>query len=181
MHNFKLCNIFALFDNNLGFWVKPWNTTWFSKFLLEQVDGFCLLEMFRMTKSAVYALANLLRPHVQKHDTKYRMVVPILVCVTCTLFKLTHGVSLCICSKMFAVGRSIVSLILQKVVCAITTLCVMNSCGQWGSALVRCKLTSSISVDFLLWWGRSMALIFQFQSPSLGQQIISTLRLEAIS
>jgi hypothetical protein len=27
LHNFRLCNVFALFDDNLGFWVKPRSTT----------------------------------------------------------------------------------------------------------------------------------------------------------
>jgi hypothetical protein len=119
LHNFKLFNVFALFDDDLGFWVKPRSTTWVSKFLLEQYDDSRWLEMFRMTKSAVYALADLLRPHVQKQDTKYRMAVPVLVRVACTLFKLIHGASLLICSEMFVVGRSTISLILRDVVCAI--------------------------------------------------------------
>jgi hypothetical protein len=73
-----------------------------------------------MTKSVVYALADLLRLHVQKQDKKYRMAVHVLVHVACTLFKLTHGASLfIICSKRFAVGRNTVSLILREVVCAI--------------------------------------------------------------
>ena len=76
--------------------------------------------MFRMTKSDVYALADLLRLHVQKQDKKYRMVVHILVRVACTLFKLIHGASLfIICSERFAGRRSTISLILREVVCAI--------------------------------------------------------------
>ena len=39
--------------------------------------------------------------------------------MACTLFKLTHGASLFVCSKMFAVGKSTVSLILRDVVFAI--------------------------------------------------------------
>jgi hypothetical protein len=35
LHNFRLCNIFSLFDDNLGFRMKPRSTTWFSQFLLE--------------------------------------------------------------------------------------------------------------------------------------------------
>jgi hypothetical protein len=38
LHNFSLCNIFAIFDDNLGFWVKLRSTTWFLPFLLEQYD-----------------------------------------------------------------------------------------------------------------------------------------------
>jgi hypothetical protein len=69
-----------------------------------------------MTKPAVFALADLLRLHVQKQDTKYRLTVPVLIRLACTLFKLTHGASLLLCSEMFAVGKSIVSMILREVV-----------------------------------------------------------------
>jgi hypothetical protein len=72
LHNFQLCNMFVLFDDDLGFWVKPRSTTWFSRFLLEQYDDHRWVQMFRMTKPVVFALADLLRPHEQKHDTKYR-------------------------------------------------------------------------------------------------------------
>jgi hypothetical protein len=27
LHNFRLCSVFNLFDNDLGFWVKPQSTT----------------------------------------------------------------------------------------------------------------------------------------------------------
>ena len=72
-----------------------------------------------MIQQAVFSLANLLRPHVEKQDTKYRLAVPIIVCVCCTLFKLTHGTSLFLCSEMFAVWKSTVSMVLQEVVHAI--------------------------------------------------------------
>jgi hypothetical protein len=64
LHNFRLYNVFALFDDDLGFWTKPWSTTWFSHFLLEQYDDRRWVQMFWMTKPAVFALADLLRPHV---------------------------------------------------------------------------------------------------------------------
>jgi hypothetical protein len=35
LHNFRICNIFSLLDDDLGFWVKPQSTTWFSRFLLD--------------------------------------------------------------------------------------------------------------------------------------------------
>lgn len=72
-----------------------------------------------MTKPCVFALAELLRPHVERQDTKYRIAIPVLVRVACTLFKLTHGANLTICSEMFAIGRSTVSRVLREVVHAI--------------------------------------------------------------
>jgi hypothetical protein len=118
LHHFCLCIVFSLFDQELGFWVKPRSTTWFSKFLLGHYDN-RWIQMFRMTKVAVFSLSDLLRPHVEKQDTKYRLAIHVLIRLACTLFKLTHGPSLFICSEMFAVGKSTVSLLLREVVYAI--------------------------------------------------------------
>jgi hypothetical protein len=119
LHHFRLCNVFSLFDQELGFWVKPRSTTWFSKFLFGHYDDDKWIQMFRMTKVVVFSLPDLLQPHVEKQDTKYRLAIPVLIRVACTLFKLTHGASLFICSKMFVVGKNIVSLLLREVVYAI--------------------------------------------------------------
>jgi hypothetical protein len=75
--------------------------------------------MFRTSKKSVFALVELLKPHVHRDDTKYRIAIPVLIRVAITLFKLTHAASLIICSKMFAVGKSTMSLILRDVVHAI--------------------------------------------------------------
>jgi hypothetical protein len=93
--------------------------TWFSRFLLKQYDDQRWVQMFQMTKPAVFALADLLSPHVKKQDSKYKLAVPVIVRFCCTLFKLTHGASLFICSEMFAVGKTIVSLLLREIVHAI--------------------------------------------------------------
>jgi hypothetical protein len=120
LNNYRLCTAFMFFEEDLGFWVKPRSTTWFSRFLLEQYDNNRWVQMFCMTKPAVFALAGLLRPHVERADTKYRLVVSVLVCVACTLFKLLHGANFTICSEIFAIGRSTVSKVLREVVHAIT-------------------------------------------------------------
>jgi hypothetical protein len=36
MYNFRLCTMFNLLDDDLGFWVKSRSTTWFCRFLLSQ-------------------------------------------------------------------------------------------------------------------------------------------------
>jgi hypothetical protein len=46
LHNFRICNIFSLLDDDLGFWVKPRSTTWFSRFLLDQYDDHRWVKMF---------------------------------------------------------------------------------------------------------------------------------------
>jgi low temperature requirement protein LtrA len=118
LHNFRLRNIFCLLDDELSFYVKPRSTTWFSHFLIEQYDDQRWMQMFRMTQ-VVFSLANSLRPHVEKHDTKYRLSIPVIVCVCYTLFKFTHGANLFIYNEMFAVGKNIVSMVLREVVHAI--------------------------------------------------------------
>lgn len=119
LHNYRLCTTYSYFDEDVGFWVKPRSTTWFSRFLLEEYDNSRWVGIFRMTKPCVFALAELLRPHVERENTKYRIAIPVLVRVACTLFKLTHGANLTICSEMFAIGRSTVSRVLREVVHAI--------------------------------------------------------------
>ena len=115
-------NIYApshLLDDDLGYWVRPRSTTWFSRFLLCEYDDTRWIQMFRMNKAAVFALAELLAPQVQKADTKFRVAIPVLIRVACTLFKLTHGSSLFICSELFAIGKSTVSSVLRDVVHAV--------------------------------------------------------------
>jgi hypothetical protein len=75
--------------------------------------------MFQMTKPALFALNDLLKPHVRKQNTKHGLAIPIIVHVAVTLFKLTHGASLFVCSEMFAIGKSTYSTIHREIVCAI--------------------------------------------------------------
>lgn len=117
--NFNFCSSLNVFHDEVQYWVKPRSTTWFSRFLLQQYDNNRWISMFRMTKPAVFALSQVLRPNIERKNTTYRLAVPVLVRVACTLFKLTHGANLTVCSKMFAIGRSTVSKILREVVHAI--------------------------------------------------------------
>jgi len=119
LYNYRLCTTFSIFEDDLGFWMKPQSTTWFSRFLLEQYDNKHWVQMFRMTKASVIALADLLKPHVQRQNTHYRVAIPVLIRVACTLFKLIHGANFTICSEIFAIGRSTVSKVLREVVHAI--------------------------------------------------------------
>jgi hypothetical protein len=69
-----------------------------------------------MTKPVVISLVDLLRPHIQTKDTHYRLAIPLVICIACTLFKLTHRACLVICLELFAVDRAIVSSILKDIV-----------------------------------------------------------------
>jgi hypothetical protein len=63
-----------------------------------------------MLKQYVLTISRILRPHLQRKETCYRNVVPIVVKVACALYKLTQGASLLHCSEMFAIGKWIVCL-----------------------------------------------------------------------
>lgn len=88
--------------------------------------------MFRFTKRSVFRLASLLAPAICKKDMKYRLAVPVPVRLACVLFKLSHGVNFLICSEMFAVGRSIVSVMLRQVVQVINVSLRNEIQWPWG-------------------------------------------------
>ena len=119
LHSYRLCCPDYPLTDELSYSVKPRSTTWFSRFFLEQHDNSRWLSMFRMTKDSVFSLAELLKPTLQKKNTKYRLAIPVLIRVACTLFKLTHGSNLTVCSEMFAVRHSTVCKFLREVVHAI--------------------------------------------------------------
>ena len=75
--------------------------------------------MFRMTKDSVFSLAEVLKPLIQKKNTKYCLSIHVLIRITVTLLKLSHGLNLIVCSEVFAGDRSTVCKILKEVVHAI--------------------------------------------------------------
>jgi hypothetical protein len=119
LHCFRLLNSQFLLVEDFGFWVKPRSTAWFTRFVIEQYDDDRWVQHFRMTKSAVFRLADMLSPHIRRRNTPYRLAIPTVVRLSCTLFKLAQGASLTICSELFAVGSSIVSSIVHDTVRAI--------------------------------------------------------------
>lgn len=119
LHDFRVAHAVTLLEQELGWWVLPRSTSWFSRFVLQEYDDNRWLENFRMTKASVFSLTNLLRPHIEKQNTMYRMAIPPIVRVSCTLFKLCQGSSLLLCSEFFAIGVSTASGIIRDVVKAI--------------------------------------------------------------
>jgi hypothetical protein len=112
LYDFRLSHARAILDDELGFWVLPYSTAWFSQFLLHEYDDMRWIMNFRFTKAAIFQMASLLVPLSEKMDTRYRRAVPMRVRVACALYKLVHGVSLLICLEQFAIGKSTVSSIL---------------------------------------------------------------------
>lgn len=69
VHQWRLWNSLTVLDNDLGYWVKPRSTTWFSRFLLQEDDDNRWIQMFRMSKRNVLSLASVLNEAIQKKDT----------------------------------------------------------------------------------------------------------------
>ena len=109
LYSYQLCNNLLLGDHELGYWVKPRSTTWFSRFVVEEYNDDRWSCLFRMTKASIFELSNRLRPLIQKQNTKYRLAIPVVVRVACTLLKLAHATNMRMCSEMFAIGMSTVS------------------------------------------------------------------------
>jgi len=75
--------------------------------------------MFRMIKHSVLFLDGVLIQSIQKRNTNYKLTIPVIVRLSCTFFKLSHGARLFMCNKMFAMDQSTVSIMLQDIVYAI--------------------------------------------------------------
>jgi hypothetical protein len=118
LHDHRLSCGLIYFDDDLRYWVKLRSTTWFSDFLISLYDDARWIEQFQMDKASIADLCYRLRPQIEKQDTKYRQAVPVEVRVCCCLYKLAHGASLLLCSESFAIGKSIVGLVLREVVAA---------------------------------------------------------------
>lgn len=86
LHSFRLWTSLQFLGDNLGFWVKPRSTTWFSRFVLEEYDDDRWVQLFRMTKTLVFSLADILKPLIVKRDTNYRLAIPVVVRLCCILF-----------------------------------------------------------------------------------------------
>ena len=54
LYSYLLWNNLLLADHELGYWVKPRSTTWFSRFVIEEYDDARWSSLFRMTKASVF-------------------------------------------------------------------------------------------------------------------------------
>jgi hypothetical protein len=88
LHIYRLCHMFCFLNDDLGYWIKPRSTTWFTRFLIEQCKDDRWVESFRMSKAAVLNLTELLRPCIVNRDISYRLAIPPVVQVAVMLFKL---------------------------------------------------------------------------------------------
>jgi hypothetical protein len=88
LYYFRVFNSYFLFSEDLGFWVKPRSTAWFTCFVIDQYDDARWVQHFRMCKSSVFRLSEMQGPYIQKQNTRYRLAILVVVRLCCTLFKL---------------------------------------------------------------------------------------------
>ncbi len=69
-HYFQLYNFLLVLSQDLGHWVKPRSTTWFSRFLLIEFNENKWIKHFRMTKTTLFRIVNQLWPLCMTLDIK---------------------------------------------------------------------------------------------------------------
>jgi hypothetical protein len=147
LYDFRVAHDSSLLDPDVGWWVKPRSTTWFSRFFLFEYDDSRWIENFRMSKSSLLNLSRMLAPHIQRQNTRFRKAVPSVVKVACALYKLTQGASLLSCSEQFAIGKSTMSCAIRDVVRAVNV--VLRREIQWP----RGNAVQTAMDDFREWCG----------------------------
>jgi hypothetical protein len=129
LHDFRISNAETLLDKELGFWIKPRSKAWFSVFLCTEYDDLRWIANFRMTKEALFRLAAILEPYIQKQNTKFRKAIPARMRTAAAIYKLVQGASFLVVSEFFAIGESTVSTMLREVVNTINE--VFKNKIQW--------------------------------------------------
>jgi hypothetical protein len=103
-------------SKKLGDWVKAQNITWYSNFLMIKYDNQRWVEHFHITHEIALQLTEKLRPLIEEKNTKYKVAIPICIRLTCSLYKLSHGIEYLQCNEMFTIGKSLVNMVLHKYV-----------------------------------------------------------------
>jgi hypothetical protein len=86
LHEYRiLFGLSVLFDD-LGDWVKPKSTTWFSRFLLTKFDENHWVENFILIKATLFCIVEKLQFLLLKQDTQYTKTIPIEIQVYCSIY-----------------------------------------------------------------------------------------------
>jgi hypothetical protein len=93
------CNSY-LFCTKLGHSMKPRSITWSS-------NSFDKLQWCALV------------PKLSNENTWYMLVILVEVHITCVLYRLTQRCNLVVCSNLFIVGQSIVSLVIKQIITTI--------------------------------------------------------------
>jgi hypothetical protein len=87
------CGLFC-YNDELYYWVKPLSITWFNEFLVHEYDDKRWIEQFCMSKANIADMRNKLKRLIEKHNTKYRVTVPVEIRVCCEIYKLAQGANI---------------------------------------------------------------------------------------
>ena len=103
-------------------WTRPGRTSlWWDKFVEGEVDDHAWRENFRMSKDALVALSEELRPYIEGQTTNMRAPVDVLKKVASTLYYLSCEGQLRKTANAFGLSRSTVSVIIRQTCRAITS------------------------------------------------------------
>jgi hypothetical protein len=59
LHDFRLAHARTILDKELGFWILPMSTAWFSHFLLHEYDDHRWIQNFGFTKGAIFEMFSI--------------------------------------------------------------------------------------------------------------------------
>nr|XP_055041086.1 putative nuclease HARBI1 [Misgurnus anguillicaudatus] len=105
------------------FWIRPGRTSaWWDKFVNEVVAPEEWRQNFRMSRSSLIQLSEILRPHVEGITTTMRAPVNVLTKIACTLYYLRDEGRLRETANAFGLSRQTVSVMIRKVCKAITVV-----------------------------------------------------------
>lgn len=103
------------------FWIRPGRTAgWWENFEREIVLPEEWRENFRMSRSSLLSLSELLRPYIEGETTVMRSPVCVVKKVACTLYYLADEGRLRKTANAFGLSRQVVSKIIRQVCKAIT-------------------------------------------------------------
>ena len=104
------------------FWTRPGRTSsWWDNFEHEVVVAEEWRENFRMSRTSLLKLSDLLRPHIEGQTTVMRSPVSVVKKVACTLYYLADEGRLRKTANAFGISRQVVSKIVRHV-CEVITV-----------------------------------------------------------
>jgi hypothetical protein len=93
LHDHVLFRLLFVVLQDLRFWVKPRNTSWFFIFFLLEHKNDRWVENFWMSKAKLFLIE---------------------IKVVCAIYKLAHGINFLICNEMFVIMKSIIFVSLHE-------------------------------------------------------------------
>lgn len=152
LHEVHLFNVLNMLSPNLGHWVKPRSTIWFSRFLLMELDDARWVENIHMTTYVCCSISQWFRTYHTKVKYKNRKDVHIGINVCCMIYKLVHSAKFVICNEFYAIGKLTISLVLHEFVYVVNV--VHKDLIKWREGeitIVMEEFQTSYSFKLITW------------------------------